>query len=165
MFVVSFYSKKVQMRHSEISIVGDVPTGRNIHLLTFRVTFPQQFPLPKLIQILFGDRVLCLVSGGKFFEVKNCFVNFITSFSFKPSDNQCNRIRANHKLNLLGKNDRSPDINIPFHKTVQWSSLGCGLQRSTTTVNDHITIIFWIVKRSLWKCENSTRNSIVDIWW
>lgn len=54
------------MRHSEVSIVGDVPTGQNMHLLTFRVTFSQQFPLPKLIQITFGDHVLCLVSGGEF---------------------------------------------------------------------------------------------------
>lgn len=64
--VFLYFSQKIQLRQSEISLVGDVPSGRNIHMLTFRVTFPQQFILPKLIQIVFGDRVLCLVSGGEF---------------------------------------------------------------------------------------------------
>lgn len=62
-------------------------------MLTFRVTFPQQFPLPKLIQIVFGDRVLCLVSGGKFLssEIKSiCFtapINLDDDFTFFPSLN------------------------------------------------------------------------------
>lgn len=55
---------KVPTRRAEISLMND-SEGRQKQWLMFRVTFPQRYPLPKLVDIWFSDRLLCTGPEGK----------------------------------------------------------------------------------------------------
>lgn len=91
--------------------------------LIFRVTFPQRYPLPKLVEISFGDRLLCNGPEGKI-KFSNILLTKWNKKSIFPmnSDSKSDKQPAYHPIDISREINNTKAGYFTLFKTIHCGS-------------------------------------------